>query len=363
MSTPATSRPAENFIALEPAKHGTWGAVAPESRTAEIQELQQNRQVRLWTVRGVVSDHILLAGTPQQIIAEEPKHRLYLNENPLTIYLQRGGWNATYYDFVAGEDRHLDYIEVKVETELPSDALLFARRPLNEMLDVIVRTHNMPLLIKYLVLLSPKDNEPMIYEMMYPYDKGITMGALGGIEQYAPFAPYDAIFREAITNPSPFYQLLCAWRMYDGTNEIRRWLKEQCDKFGIQEKLPSDPKVDQKELEEIGFIKKDIKGVNTAADLFHGLLADHRNAIAHFLFQGDGKKGHVYLADGSAIREYSLGASVLLKYARLTINELRDFYSKHLSSRFSRGSVLPMKEIRDKFNIRDPRLPKQSEQT
>ncbi len=339
---------------------GSLSVIVLESRAQELRELETERQVRVWTVRGIVSDHIPLSGGSDASLARASHHLLELNENPLSIYLHRGGDNVTFYDLVARRGNQLDYVEVRVETDLPSNAFLLARQPLNELLDVIVRGQPIPLLYKHLELISPRDGGIVAYQMILPFRDGIRLGPLGGIMQWPPFAPYEAIFREAITSTSPFYQLLCACRVYEGTNHMRRWLREQNERFGIQERLPGDPPVEANELLQMGFTEEFAVGVRTAADLFNK-LRPHRNAIAHFLVEGDEGQAHVYVANGEAYYEYSLGAALLLRYARQTIAGLRGFYTQHVERRLMGGSVLPGPENRDHFIVRDPNLRERGE--
>lgn len=339
---------------LEPTP-GALGVVVPENRTGELRALENERQLRVWRVRGIVSDHIPLAGSIADGLARPPQHMMFLNENPLSVYLHHGGDNAIYYDFVGDESGYLQYIEVRVETELPSNAFLYARQPLNEMLDTMARSEpQMPLILQRLELVSPRDDGILAYELILPFSGGVRMGPLGGIWQSPPFASYEAIFREAIISTSPFYRLLCACRVYEGTNWIRRWIRDRCTQFGIDERMPRDPTVDVAELARMGFTPQFCEGIRTAADLFER-LREHRNGIAHFLIEGEQGEAHIYVARGEVIHEYSLGAAVLLRYAARVINDLHRFYTTHLYGRLSLGSILPTPENRDRFIIRPPR--------
>lgn len=331
---------------------GALGVVVPENRIEELQGLEQDRRVRIWKVRAIVSDHVPLTGSIAEGLARPPQHMFFLNENPLSIYLHHGGDNAVYYDFVGDETGYLQHIEVQVETDLPSSAFLSARQPLNEMLDAMARIEpQIPLLLQRLELVSPHDEGILAYELILPFRTGVRLGPLGGIWQWPQFAPYDAIFREAITTTSPFYRLLCAFRVYDGINWIRRWIREQCDRFGIEDRMPRDPTVDVEELRRMGFPPEFCANIRTAAELFDK-LREHRNGIAHFLIEGEQGQAHIYLASGELVHEYSLGAAVLLRYAALAINELGVFANKHLNEPLFRGSILPMPEIRDRLIIR-----------
>jgi hypothetical protein len=80
--------------------------------------------------------------------------------------------------------------------------------------------------------------------LLFPQGHQIAIGPLGGIQQAVLFAPYDAIYREALTSSSPFYRLLCAARIFEGISSIRKWIKEESDRRGVLAKMPSIPKVD-----------------------------------------------------------------------------------------------------------------------
>ena len=300
-------------------------------------------------MRGVVSDSVPLCGDPQEVV-ERPLHNLlYLNEDPLSIYLHSGGLQAIYYDLVGNEGHRLSYVEVRVESKLPSNAILLARRPLNALLDVMTRNHNMPLCLQRVELLSPLDGGPLVYQMLLPNNRGISAGPLGGIMQAVPFAPYDAIYREALTSNSPFYRLLCAARMFEGTRTIRKWLRQQCEERGVRIRLPPEIQVDEEQLRRFGLEPQFVNGVRTAQELYHK-LTDLRDAIAHFLIEREGADIHVYLAEGAQLYVYSTAAAALLHYAHLSLEELRMFYVKNVGQRGSH--ILPMVQNRDQFIVR-----------
>lgn len=240
-----------------------------------------------------------------------------------------------------------------METDLPSDALLLARGPLNEVLDHFATHYDLPLLYQRLELLSPADEGTLAYEFVLPYRNGLMFGPLGGIQQPTPFLTFDAIFREAITSTSPYYRFLCACRAYEGTNYIRRWLKQQCQRLNIVARLPRDPDVNHDELTRAGLPNDVLKGVTKAGHLFEKYRT-HRNALAHFIVDGPLGDTHINVSSGLSVHEYSLGAAILLKYARESVQALRRFYTEHLGRTFMRGTVLPMIENRDRFVVRRP---------
>jgi hypothetical protein len=338
---------------------GALGVVVPQDRVDELRQLEEERQLREWEVRGVVSDHIPLSGLGA--LTAQPQHRVFLSHSPLALWLHRGGDRAVYFDLVASnEERQLDHIAVKVRTRLPSNALLLAREPLNRLLDVLARGHGTTLLYQRLDLMSPRDGGVLAQELVLPPDPpGISFDyeSGGGFQQSDAFAAYDAILREALTNPSPFYRLLCAFRIYEGTGWIRKWLRKEAQRLGVDVPLPADPRIDPGELEGMGLPDNLAAGVKKANELFEK-FRQPRNAISHFLVQGDEGEGHVFLADGQAFQHYSIGATVLLKYARQAIDDLRLHYNRHISAHHEIGSVYPMLTHREQFIVLDPNEPK-----
>jgi hypothetical protein len=330
---------------------GILAILARRSRLQEIHNLQAERRQRIWRVRGVVSDSVPLSGDGDAAITREAHSQFFLNQNPISIYLHAGGRNAVYYDLIGDAQNRLQFIEVQVESALPDNALLLARKPINALLDVFVRQNSMPLLTQRLELLSPADGSVLAYELVLPCRQGIAFGPLGGMLQRSIFAPYDALYREAITSTSPYYRLLCAWKVYDGIGRIRRFMREKAEEFGIQERLPPDPAIDRDELARLGFMPDFLDRLRTANDLF-GQLTEMRNGIAHFLFRNDAGEGHVYLADGSQLRIYSIAASALLLYAERMLSVLRDYYNRNLEMRLMRGMMLPMPQDRGMFIVR-----------
>jgi hypothetical protein len=291
-----------------------------------------------------------LAGGADAALARPSYHLLHLNENPLRIYLHSGGRNAVYYGLFGDEGGKLQYITVSVESRLPSNALLLARGPINALLDVLTRNSNVPVMVQRLELISPQDGEVLISELPIPERNGITLGPLGGIMQAVPFAPYDALYREALTTTSPFYRLLCAWKMYEGTNRIRRWIQEQCERRGINDRMPPDPDVDPQELIRLGLQAAFVEGIRHARDLFEK-MRDQRDAIAHFLIEREEGESHVYVADGRELHAYAIGSAALLRYAHRVLEELRLFCSQRIPFATG-GMILPMPQNRDQFIVR-----------
>ena len=105
------------------------GVLVREGRVDEFRRLELGNRVRIWRVRGIVSDHIPLCGDARSVLVRASQHNLFVNNPPLSIYLHAGGANAIYYDLV-NEEGKLSHIEVRIETSLTIFREALRTRPL-----------------------------------------------------------------------------------------------------------------------------------------------------------------------------------------------------------------------------------------
>ena len=244
----------------------------------------------------------------------------------------------------------MKYIEVEVEGVLPHNVLGPARTALNKMLDRLVGSAWMPLSIGRLDLRLKETQEPLVHHFLMPFDGGLRLGPLGGMDSIPIFSPYESLIREAVASGSPFYRFLCAFRLYEGMNELRLQIKKIRDRLSLTEKLPSDPSVDIEMLRRLGATPAFLLGIKTVRDL-HARLTESRNRVAHFLLKG--AKFVVSTSDGVLFMDYALSGAILLHYAHTCLNELRRYYLDHLDEKLSIGRrVLPFVEKRDQFVVR-----------
>jgi len=332
---------------------GALGAFAKLGNVEEIKKLQEERTLRRWEVRAYISDHVPLAGMPSEVSAR-PYHNLLQvkpSENPLWIYLHAGGRSAVYYGLFNDSKGRLDYITVTVESRLPSNAILLARGPINALLDVFSRNFSLPLVIQRLDLMSPTSGEVLLSESLIPQPTRVELGPLGGIEQQTWFSPYEAVYREGLVTSSPFYKLVCGWKIYEGFGRLRGRVRRECRKRNISAKPPTDPTITKQELLDFGFNPDFIAGIASAKDLFEK-LRETRDAISHFLIKTPQGESHVYLADGAQLRHYSTSGAAMLYYSHKALEALRIFCSQNGIGTMGRGSILPLVQNREQFIVR-----------
>jgi hypothetical protein len=337
---------------------GISGICIPEQHYEEVARLENEKKVRLWTVRAIVSDHVPLAGGLEDVMQRPLQHYLMLNENPLIIYVSQNGRNTVYFDLRGGTDNRLSHVELRVETDLPDKAIKLSWKPFNSLLDHIARVYSLPLIITRLELLSPISGEIIAFNLLLPNSSRLLMGPLGGVVLDPAFMAVDAVWREALVSSSPFYRLLCAYRMESACQQIRTQIRSICKKRGLVLNPPPEHPVDAATLVGLGLATEEVNSLKTVRDLlvkFRPL----RNAIAHFFIDDSvawEKKVPTPISDGDVIRIYSVAASAVLHYMHLEVENLRGFFTKNNLQESMRGMILPLRERKLDFPVRDPSL-------
>lgn len=247
----------EGWVLVDPreALPCSLGVVEPESRLNELRRIEQEGQERPFLVRAVLSDHIPLAGNMADILNRPSYHRVAVNDHKLSIYLHSGAKNIVYFDLVgAGPEGQLDYIEVIVQTKYPNNCFWSVRTAVSQLLDSMMRMTWLPLTIRRLDLHLEGDERPLCQQLILPFTDVVRCGPLGGVHQYPFLAPYEALIREAITTGSPYYRLLCAYRLYEGVQPLRKKLRELGKRTGVPVTLPKPPPLNLEWLKGFGMM-------------------------------------------------------------------------------------------------------------
>ena len=311
--------------------------------------LEREGNRTLYVVHAALSDHIPLQGSLSELIKARYSSSIAPNENPLTIYLHQGGTRAVFYDFASDKEGQLSHIRVEVEAGAPLAAFQGARTAINQLLDTLMRRVWLPLVVARLDLFD-ETGTLLANQLLLPFPSGMRIGPLGGIHQASVFSELESIAREGICATSPYYRLLCAHRLYDGTSHVRSWLRKTATQLGVDAPLPKDLSVDHALLEGLGFSMDARDGIRKVSDL-HGKLTDLRNQVAHFLITRDGGQTPLHTSDGHTYLIFSIAGAALLHYGFLTMSELSAYYQQNLSAQLAQGSILPMKDQRSHFRV------------
>jgi hypothetical protein len=293
---------------------------------------------------------ISLIGTLHDLIHSNSKSGLTINEQPLTIYLHHGGSNAVYFDLNSVGTSALSSISVEVESDTPIAAFVAARTAVNELLDVLLRRLWLPLVLTRLALHVGDDPDPIAHQLHVPFAGGLNIGPLGGIHQHPLFSELEGLAREGICSTSPYYRLLCAYRLYEGARALRTKLRQMLKDFSLDVPLPKDIKIDPLLLSALGLGSIVESGVSTVNDL-HGKMTDLRNQVAHFLLTKGDAGSPLHTSNGDSYLIFSVAGAALLHYAYMSLQELATFFRHHLEGSLLVGTVLPMKDQRSRYRV------------
>ena len=329
---------------------GSLAIVSTKLHVARLQELQAAQGGTLYQVHAVVGDHIPLVGGLGDIINYRPANGLTVNEPPLTIYLHHGGRDAVFLDLNAFDDGALSEISVEVEAGSPPEAFAAARSAVNELLDVLMRRLWLPLVLTRLDLHVGDEANPIAHQVHVPFAGGLSVGPLAGIHQYPLFSELESLAREAICTTSPYYRLLCAYRLYEGIGALRGRIRQILTDLSPDIQMPKDLKVDSETLAAMGLGALSDSGVRTVGDL-HGKMTDLRNQVAHFLLTKGEPAPPLHTSNGYSYQVFSMAGAALLHYGFLALQELASFFRQNLEGRLLVGSVLPVKEQRSRYRV------------
>ena len=113
--------------------------------------------------------------------------------------------------------------------------------------------------------------------------------------------------------------------------------------------LPKAVRVDGLELARLGF-HKEVQEINDSGALF-GYYQELRDGVAHFLLDQNKSASGSLQFSSTHIYNYSAVSSVLLKYLRLELLQLRDFYETFLSKAIHGMYPLWNSEDRGKYHL------------
>lgn len=340
---------------------GALAVVCRVKNAARFRALHEAATPASYRVEAVVGSHLPLMGSLEALVSAAPANSLSVADPPLSIYVHRGGRDAVYLDLQSTTGGPLSSVGVDVDADTPFAAFAGARSAANELLDVLMRSLWMPLVLVRLDLFVGGESEPLAHQLHLPFVGDVKIGPLGGFHQYPLFAEIESLAREAICSTSPYYRLLCAHRLYEGTGALRAKLRQMCADLSIDVPLPKDPKVDRDLLVAMGLGGLADQNIRTVNDL-HGKMTGLRNSVAHFLLTKGEPAAPLHTSDGMSYNVYSCAAAVLLHYGVSALQELSAFFRQHLNSHVSRGSVLPMVQQRDRFKVVARMSPPPSEQ-
>jgi len=203
----------KNLLNIEhPEVHcsGNVEVIIPENSRSKIQEIQKNPKERLYLGRAYLSsiydntrpfDEILKFSGATLVKMSERKLRSHIN-------WQNSG---VVFTFKSNSYKMLNRVEAYTKGKLPSNALDIFKYALYTLIDRLVYSLKCPIYVQSITLLF--NNKPLLYELPITFAGEKTIAYGGEVNNVHWFAPLDALEREAICSPSPFYRVLCRFRI------------------------------------------------------------------------------------------------------------------------------------------------------
>jgi hypothetical protein len=330
---------------------GVLATYLPAGMMETLGQIETEKKFEVYVVRGVVADHISLEFEISEFLSRPSEALIRLSENPITLNLHYGGTKAFFFDLVADGSGSLRHIEVEIEADHPNATFPPARTLINQLLDTLMRDIWMPLSIVRLDVSRHGTDRPLLQQAIYPFNRILNFSPLGGFHTSYLFSPYEALLRETITATSPYYRVMCAYRLLEGIKFLRYELRKLAEKIeGELPALPKVPKVESEILENFGFRfepSTEIKSLDSLITATKTL----RDSVGHFQAKSQGEAA-LHLSSGESYRLFSAIGAVLLQYAHTAFRDLLVYFNQNLSSHVFRGSILPLPENREMFRTK-----------
>jgi hypothetical protein len=329
----------KNLLIIEhPEVHysGNVEVIIPESSRSQILEIQKDRKERLFLGRAYLSSIYDNTRPYDKILKFTGATLIKMLEKELRFYIN---WqnSGVVFSFRCNSRKMLNRVEAYTKGTLPSDALDIFKSALYNLIDRLVYILKCPIYVQGIVLLI--NNKPLLYELPITFAGEKTIAYGGGFNSVYWFAPLDALEREAICSPSPFYKLLCRFRIYEGIiHYLRKELRFFANKVNQKEKIPKTPRITKGELQALRLNEGTLPKIKTYEEIAES-HRELRNGVVHFLMEEP--KGAMIMPsrglDRSAVEK---GSQILRICNQKMIEPLWDYFNKYLSNEYNRGKIL-----------------------
>lgn len=328
----------KNLLIIEhPEVHysGNVEVIIPESSRSQIQEIQKDRKERLYLGRAYLSSIYDNTRPYDKVLKFAGATLIKMSEKELRFYIS---WqnSGVVFTFRCNSHKMLNCVEAYTKGTLPSNALDIFKSALYSLIDRLVYILKCPIYVQSIVLLI--DKKPLLYELPITFAGEKTIAYGGGFNNVRWFTPLDALEREAICSPSPFYKLLCRFRIYEGVHYLRKELRSFAYKINQKAKIPKTPRIIKSELQALRVSEGTLPKIKTYEEVAES-HRELRNGIAHFLMKKP--KGAMIMPsrglDRSAVEK---GSQILRICNQKMIEPLWGYFNKYLSNEYNRGKIL-----------------------
>ena len=301
-----------------------------ESRVREIGMLSYRKERKTFAVRAVMADRPQPSNCAlEDVVTFVPRTHILLTDGAFTAFKYYSHGKAVLFDLICDNDQRLTHIQTYVSARLPELALGYAGAAINQFIDTLAMHTENPLSIQRLELMSPEDGGVLAFQITVPSRVITNVKKFHSLRAGGPFLNTEALYREAITNPSPYYRLLLAYRGFEGVQQVRKMLRQLTAELKITERMPKAVRLDNGELARLQF-HKEVQTLKDTGELF-GYYRELRDGVAHFILDQNKSASGALQFSSTIVYNYAAVSTVLLKYLRLELIQLRDYYEAFLS--------------------------------
>lgn len=330
---------------------GMLGTYLPASMVERLGKIEAERKFEIFTVRGVLSDHVPLEFEIGEFLSRPSNSLIRLTENPITLNLNYGGTQVFFYDLLADQSGGLTHIEVEIEADHPDATFQPGRTLINQLLDTLMREIWMPLTLVRLDVHCQNGDGAILQQAVIPFNRIIDFSPTGGYHTRYLFAPYESLLRETITATSPYYRVISSYKLLEGIKFLRHQLNQLREKVGQDlPALPKPPKVRQEMFDDFGFFFEpgsEIKDLDSLIKATKTL----RDSVGHFSAKSQNENA-LHLSSGENFRLFSAVGAILLNYGHISFRDLLIYFNQNLSSHVLAGSILALPENRGTFRTK-----------
>lgn len=329
----------KNLLIIEhPEVHwsGNVEVIIPESSRSQIQEIQKDRKERLYLGRAYLSSIYDNTRPYDEILKFTGATLVKMSERKLRFHIN---WqnSGVVFTLKCNSYKMLNRVEAYTKGKLPSNALDIFKSALYTLIDRLVYSLKCPIYVQGITLLL--NNKLLLYELPITFAGERTIAYGGGFNSVHWFAPFDALEREAICSSSPFYRVLCRFRIYEGIKHyLRKELRSFANKINQEAKIPKTPRITKGELQALRINKESMSKIKTYEDVAEA-FRELRNGVVHFLMEEP--KGAMIMPsrglDRSAIEKED---QILRICNQKMIEPLWDYFDKYLRDEYNRGKIL-----------------------
>lgn len=315
---------------------GNVEVIIPESSRSQLLEIQKDRKERLYLGRAYLSSIYDNTRPRDKLLKFTGATLIKMTEKELRFHIS---WRRSGVVFIFRCNSHkmLNCVEAYTKGTLPSNALDTFKSALYTLIDRLVYTLKCPIYVQGIILLL--DRKPLCYEVPITFAGEKTIAYGGGVGSVHWFVPLDALEREAICSTSPFYKVLCRFRIYKGiTHYLRKELRSFANKINQKAPMPQTPRITKGELQALRLTKGPVSKAKTYEEVAEA-HRDLRNGIAHFLMKEP--KGAMVLPSRGLDRSATEKGSQILRICnQKMIEPLWDYFNTYLSNKYNRGRIL-----------------------